>query len=284
MSQRIAALALALVSGAGVAALPAQTIREFSATRQTHGETQLRATVDLAAGTLRLGPGQPGALYRMELDYDAERFTPISTYTAATGAIHLGVRRIGSAGLRVSNKRQLEQRATVVFSPDVDLVVEARLEAVNAEMELGDLHLVGARITNGGSRTVVRFSTPNRIRCSTASFRSGAAEFNVYGLGNARCNVVRFEGGIGAATLDFGGTWSTDVALEATMAAGNLTLRLPSRVGVRMTMDNFLALVSPEGFQRDGKAYVTPGYGEAEHHLDIALTTSLGKISIEWIK
>jgi hypothetical protein len=95
---------------------------------------------------------------------------------------------------------------------------------------------------------------------------------------------VRFEGGVGAVTLDFGGTWSTDVSLEATMAAGNLTLRLPRTVGVRMTMDNFLALVSPDGFRRDGEAYVTPGFSEAAYHLDIALTTSLGKISIEWIK
>ena len=175
MINRSCGVLLALITGAGLA--HAQTMRSYSAARQVHGEAQLAATVELAAGSLRLAPGGASTLYHLEVIYDSDRFKPQSTYLAVTGEVTLGLQSIGGAGLRVSKAKHLDQAANVVFSPAVDLNLNVQLDAVHAELELGGFRLVGFMIRNGGSRTVVRFSQPNQVRCTRGDFRAGAAEF-----------------------------------------------------------------------------------------------------------
>ncbi len=281
MNRRIisAALTFALLAGS----VAAQEMRRYTVERQTHGETQLRVTLELAAGGLRLAPRPDDQLYRMELLYDSRRFVPRSDYDAATGHVTLGLRSIGSGGLRVSSAKQLEQTTAVWLNPGRDLALTAELDAVNAQLELGGLRLAALALKNGGSRTVARFSTPNRIRCGQADLRTGAAEFKVLGLGNSRCNIVRFYGGVGAVTLDFSGEWTNDMRLEATMAAGTLQLRLPRGLGVKLTSDNFLSLVAQPGMAKQDDAWLSEGYQDAARHLDIHLKTSLGGVSIEWL-
>ncbi len=251
MSGRLWGTLLVLSLGTGLA--HAQTMRSFSAARQVHGETNFTATIRLASGTLRLAPGGASLLYNMEVVYDADRFKPLGRFDPVASEVLLGLESIGGGGLRVSKAAQLDQAANVVLSSAVDLTFDAGLEAVNAELELGGMRLVSFSLRNGGSRTVVRFS-----------------------------HIV-FQGDVGAAMLDFSGTWRADMRLEASMAGGGLTIKLPRGLGVSMTADNFLALLDPQGFvERDGE-YTSQDYGEAERHLDISLKASLGQVKIEWI-
>jgi hypothetical protein len=262
----------------------AQTMRSFSAARQVHGETNLTATIRLASGRLRLAPGGASLLYNMEVVYDADRFKPLGTYDPVASEVVLGLESIGGGGLRVSKATQLDQAANLVLSSTVDLTLDARLEAVNAELELGGMRLVGFTLHNSGSRTVARFTQPNRVGCSRGEFQAGAAEFKVSGLGNSRCQIITFRGGVGTAMLDFSGSWRSDMQLEASMAAGSLTIKLPRGLGVKMATDNFLAILDPQGFvERDGE-YTSQNYAQADRHLDISLKTSLGQVKIEWIE
>ena len=89
-------------------------------------------------------------------------------------------------------------------------------------------------------------------------------------------------GGMGKVVLDFAGAWSSSSAVGVKMAVGEVTLRLPRRVGVRIMLDTFLASFEPAGLvARDG-GYESPGYGEADRRLDIAVTTAVGGVKIEW--
>ncbi len=274
-------LVLSLVAGTGLA--HGQTMRSFSSARQVHGETNLTATVRLASGTLRLAPGGASLLYNMKIVYDADRFKPLGIYDPVASEAVLGLESIGGGGLRVSKAAQLDQAANLVLSSAVDLTLDARLEAVNAELELGGMRLVAFTLHNNGSRTVARFTQPNRVGCLRGEFRAGAAEFKVSGLGNSRCRIIAFHGGVGRAMLEFSGSWRNDMRLEASMAAGGLTIKLPRGLGVRMTTDNFLAILDPQGFiERDGE-YVSQNYQQADRYLDISLKTSLGQVTVLWI-
>ena len=84
--------------------------------------------------------------------------------------------------------------------------------------------------------------------------------------------------------LDFAGAWTSSSQVDVSMALGELTLRLPRRVGVRITLDKFLATFEPEGLQRDGTSYVTAGYQTAARHLDIALTAAVGGVKVDWVE
>ncbi len=65
---------------------------------------------------------------------------------------------------------------------------------------------------------------------------------------------------MGKVTLDFDGPWTSTSKVAVKMAMGELTLRLPRRVGVRLTLDRFLASFDPAGLVRTGDAFESPGY------------------------
>ena len=278
---RTAIVVLALSLGAGSAA--AQGMRAFTTFRQLHGETRLQASLDYRAGGLRIAPGRATELYRMDASYDEERYLPTSDYDAAKGTVSLGIRPAGEGGLRVVSKRQLRQDANVAFSPAVDLDLDITLGAGNADLELGGLGLSELTMQAGASRAVIRFSQPNRSRCRFAEITAGAAEVTMLGLGNSRCDRIDFEGGVGKVTLDFDGVWTSSSLAAVKMAMGELTLRLPRRVGIRLTLDRFLASFDPAGLIRVGDGFESPGYDRAERRLDIEVTTAVGGVKVEWV-
>ena len=181
------------------------------------------------------------------------------------------------------SRNQLQQSATVAFSPSTELDLAVNLGAVDADVELGGLRLASLDLQTGASRTVVRFSQPNATRCRSAELTAGAAEVSVVGLGNSRCDRIVFEGGMGSVTLDFGGAWTSSAQVSVRMAMGELTLRLPRRLGVRITMDKFLSSFEPAGLVRQGNSFTTPGYDRADRTLDLEVTTAVGGVRVEWV-
>jgi cell wall-active antibiotic response 4TMS protein YvqF len=280
--RRVLLSLLALAFGASAAA--AQSMRPFSTYRQWHGETRLEARLDYAAGALRLAAGRPNELYRMDVLYDGERYVPVSAFDAARVGVGLGLRASGQGGLRVVSRNQLRQTASVTFSPRSDLALAVTLGAVDGDLELGGLRLTDLRLEAGASRATVRFSQPNAARCRTATLTAGAAELSVLGLGNSRCDRITFEGGVGRVTLDFGGAWTSSSQVAVKMALGEVALRLPRAVGVRITLDKFLASFEPQGMVRRGTSYLSPGYDQATRHLDIVVTTAIGGVTVDWLE
>ena len=278
---RVAIVALALSLGAGSAT--AQSMRAFTTFRQLHGETRLRADLDYRAGGLRIAPGRATELYRMDASYDEDRYRPTSDFDAARGVVSLGLRSAGEGGLRVISKRQLRQDANIAFSPAIDLALAITLGAVDADLELGGLSLSELTMQAGASQAVIRFSQPNRTRCRGAEITAGAAEVTMLGLGNSRCDRIDFEGGMGKVTLDFDGAWTSSSQATVKMAMGELTLRLPRRVGVRLKLDRFLASFDPAGLVRTGDGFESPGYANADRRLDIEVTSAVGGVKVEWV-
>ena len=275
-------LAMALMLGAADAG--AQSMRPFSTYRQWHGEPRLAARLEYAAGELRVGAGRPDELYRMDVSYDEDRFAPLSDFDASAGAVTLGVTAEKVGGVRVVSRNQLKQSAAVAFSPNSDLALDVELGAVVGDLDLGGLRITDLDLSAGASRATIRFTKPNGVRCRMARVRSGAAELAVTDLGNSRCDRIEFEGGVGKVTLDFGGTWTTSSRVAVTMALGEVTLRLPSEVGVSITLDKFLSSFEPEGLERSGTSYRSAGYDQSPRHLDISVSAAAGAVKVEWLK
>lgn len=274
--------ALILLLWAGTA--EGQEMRPFSTFRQLHGETRLTARLEYAAGNLQIAPSAATHLYRMDLAYDDGRYLPVSDYDAQSGTVLLGLRPAGQGGVRVVSRTQLSQVAAVGLSPRVNLALALSLGAAEAQVELGGLRVTSLDVKTGASRTVIRFSRPNAVRCQQALFSAGAAEVSILGLGNSRCDEIEFEGGVGKVTLDFGGVWSSSSRVEIKMAMGELTLRLPRNAGVRLRMDKFLSSFEPVGLVQQGQVFESRNYAEAERHLDLDLTTAMGGVNVEWVE
>jgi len=219
----------------------------------------------------------------MQLDYDADRFIPLSRYDEQTGEVALGLDRIGSAGLRVSREEHLKQSAVIEFPRTVDLALDLQLGAVDADLELGGLRLSTVRLASTGSRTVTRFSKPNPRSCEWLRLNAGATDFAATGLGNSRCREIEFSGGVGAVDLDLTGSWTEDARVTVEFTVGELTLTLPQDVGFSLTMDRFLSRFEPEGFTRSGNTYRSQNYDQAQRKVEIHLTSNACGVRVKWV-
>jgi hypothetical protein len=276
-------LALAL----GVASAPlltAQEMRDYSVSRQRHGEGRLDARLDFVAGTINVGAGSPDVLYAMQLRYDPERFTPVSRFDAGDGSLALGIENAGKSGLRVASRAQLTQTASVLLNPAVLISLEANLGAANARLELGGIRLRDLHIESGATQATLSFSRPNQIRCSSMTIEAGAAELLLDRLGNSRCGQIRISGGMGQMTLDLRGAWGQPSDVSVKMTVGKLRLRIPRSLGVRVRSERFLSSFPSEGWTRSGDVLLSPGYASASQHVDLALETALGDVGVEWVR
>ncbi len=133
---RALAASLALCA-APVLSLAGQTMQHAGASRQLLDQTALHATVTFAAGNLTITPGPTALLYKMDVDYDGERFTPVSRWEASTQSVELGLRASGEGGLRVSNREHLAQSAVIEFSREIPLSLDATIGARRGRARAG---------------------------------------------------------------------------------------------------------------------------------------------------
>jgi hypothetical protein len=262
----------------------AQTWRTVTSARQLHGERELSVEVEYGAGLFRVTPGAAGELYRVEMRYDEDKFTPVRTFDATAGTLRVGVR--GREGVRVSlndNRRGEDSPfLDLGLSPDIPLSLDLQLGAVESDVELGGLALQRVHYETGASATHLRFSRPNPIACTEMVLEAGAAEFEARQLANANCARVSFDGGVGRVTMDFTGTWRQSMVADVNVGFGTLDLRLPRDVGVEVHLSRFLASFDAAGFQKRGDVYYSANWASARQKLTLHVNASIGGVQVAW--
>ena len=274
----------ALLAAASLAAArpsAAQTWQTLTSARQRHGETQLTVVVNYAAGEFRLGAAPAGTLYRMDLRYDEDRFTPLREYDVQAGRLRVGARgrggRVESVGRR---KGDPTPSLDLQLAPDIPLALDLELGAVKSAVDLGGLALRSVRYRTGASETTLRFSRPNPEPCSELAIEAGAAAFHAWSLGNAGCRSVRLEGGVGDVTLDFSGAWQGAMSADLSVALGTLTLMLPRDAGVAVHLSRFLASFDQAGFVKRGDTWYSAGYESARRRLVLHVSATFGAVRV----
>jgi hypothetical protein len=272
-----------LVASAAAPSLSAQAMRNFTASRAVAGEKLVRASLDFHGGNVTVSPATSDELFHVLMRYDAERFVPVQDYEPRTGILHLGLRPVGATGVRVTSRAQLAQSAEFSFARDVPLMLSANFGAAEATLDLGGLTLNELDVHASATRGQVDFDVPNRGTCRLASFSITAGQLEVRRLANAGCYQVRVEGAAGNAILGFDGVWRRDVTLVVDMSMGGLTLRLPRGTGVRLTTSRFLTTLNTEGLLKQEDGWISAGFAQAPHKLNVELKTSVGRVNLEWI-
>jgi hypothetical protein len=246
--------------------------------RQLHDSGAHQVSVHYGAGRLSLHAAGAPLLYDMRLRYDAERTTPLHSYSAATRRLDLGVRKQNLRFRDDQNPAELR----LDLADRVPLNLSLELGAVEADLDLSRLRLTNFEVESGASETTLRFDTPNPARMRSLRIEVGAASVTATRLANANTRDIRVHGGVGSVDLDFSGNWTQDVALAVDMAVGGVRVRVPSDVGVRVEMETLLASFDHAGLvERDG-AYVSENWDSAPYKLRIKAETTLGKFELDW--
>jgi hypothetical protein len=270
-------LLVAIATAASVA--EGQTWRSLDVSRQLHDSSEHRIRVQYAAGRFSLRPTAEPVLFTMQLKYDDERMRPVHEYDAATRRATLGVEGDGARWKNIRGGEHSEMR--LALSTAVPLDLDLRLGATEARVDAGGLSLNRLRVETGAADAVLDFSSPNRSRLRRLDVQLGAAGFVITNLGNANVDYISVEGGVGSVDLDFGGAITEDVVVDANVALGKFSLRLPHDVGVRVEVKKLLASFDHPGLTKRGDAYYSSNWDDARVRMRVRAETVFGAIEID---
>ncbi len=277
-----------------------QEWHDFRAARQADGIEELEVQLVYGAGRLSVAPSRAPFLYEAMLRYDAERFEPLRDWSrdGSRGRLRLAVSSIpddddgSQTTVRLDDwdiEFDLEDlprdgdesgEVDLRLHPLVPTSLEIGVGAAQTRLDLGGLTITSLEFATGASDARLSFDEPNRTRMELLSLKSGAAKFRGEGLGNARFDRMQFHGFVGDVVLDFSGEWTASAEAEIKMALGELVIRVPSDIGVRIVRSGF-ASVTAEDFEKVGDAYLSPNWTSAPIKLEINLTAGIGTVEVE---
>lgn len=253
-----------------------QSWRTLTESRQITEERELDVRIEYAAGQFTVRRADEGVLYRMSLRYDEDDFEPVVRYRE--GSLRVGIDgrdrkiRVGKGG--AAGHLDLD------LAPSLPMDLRMEFGAVRAELDLGGLALTHLEMTTGASETLLDVSRPNPVSLDVAELKVGAAQFEARRLGNLNAARIAVDAGVGDITLDLTGRWQRNATLTVDMGVGSLELRVPESLGVRLRKDSFLTAVDAGDLEKDGDTYVSPGYDQAQWHLDVDIDAAFGKIAV----
>jgi hypothetical protein len=108
---------------------------------------------------------------------------------------------------------------------------------------------------------------------------TGAGVINL-NLSDLDLSTLQVETQAGTTSLDLSGNWDHDVTAAITGGVGELSITLPSEIGVRVNMDTALVSVTTTGLEKDGDGYVNQAYGTAPNTLTLDLQTGIGSVKL----
>jgi hypothetical protein len=243
---------------------------------------RVRATVKFGGGELDVSGGGE-SLLRGEFVYNVEELEPEVTYDVQDGQGELLVKH-GSDPIRLDqlalpDRGELRNEWTLAFSEDVPLDLQLDVGASYGKIELGGLMLENLDLTMGAADLQLGFDRPNSERLRSFHIYSGAAKLELSELGNANLERLTFDGGLGTYHFDFGGDWQQSADVRILAGASQVTLRLPTEVGVRVCPGD-MHREHMDGLQELDGCFVNSLYGKADITLDIDLDLGLGKVEI----
>ncbi len=242
----------------------------FGSLHVSKGESEKILIADAAAGN----SSDP----RMEIDYDIRN--RIGYMDIVLGE-NEGDHERGKGSFKISNfdggTWYLKFSNTVPISFDVELGVG------NGDFDLSGLQVKDFTLSTGASDVSLSFDEPNKTFIENLSIESGVSKFNGHKLGNANFKRFRFQGGVGAYTLDFGGNITSEVDVDVDVGLGVMTIIIPSNVGARLFYEK--SWVSRLDCDRDflsvsDNEYETENYDSAEGKMNIRIDSGLGSIKV----
>lgn len=258
----------------------AQSWRTMHSARQLWDREPLDVQIRYGAGELRVEPATGPMLYELEMRYDERRWTPLTEYDPERRSLRLGLESRGRA-------RNINgdggSHARFALTREVPLDLDLEFGAGEADLELGGISLRRLQVSTGASATSIRFGAPNPVRAERVEIQAGAAALTVTGLGNTRARTIDFKGGVGSTTLDFTGAWDGDSRASVQMGLGEIRLRLPRGIGVRLNKSSFLTSFDSQGLIKQGSSFYSRDWETAQHRITIDLDAAIGSVAVEWV-
>lgn len=252
-------LTLIVVSFVATACIPIRGVRVGDL--QTETQTVELDDADSVAVEIQMGAGvldvSGGAneLLEASFTYNVEELNPRATYDGGTLEVKDSDVDEGIESLFDLDKYRNEW--DLKLNEDVPMQMEINLGAGPSHLALGTLALTTLDINGGAGNVELDLS------------------------GSPSLSQLDFGMGAGEVTIDLTGNWLNDLDARIGGGLGDLNLRLPGDVGVRIEVETGVGRVDVNGLTRDGDTYTNDAYGTSDITLRIDVDGGVGQINLD---
>ncbi len=218
------------------------------------GETT-EVRLEMGAGKLDLRGGAT-KLLEGTVRYNVEKWKPTITRTGN----QLEITQNDYSAIDLTGRDIINEWTLQLGNSPIDLEIAAG--AYEGTLDLSGIPITDLRISDGASKATVKFDSLNPTSMGRLTYKTGASEVDLEGLGNANVAEVVFEGGAGSYTLDFSGDLQQDLSVRLSAGMSNVRLVVPEDANVRVIVGGGLSNVSVGGtWTIDNDTYERSGKG-----------------------
>lgn len=169
------------------------------------------------------------------------------------------------------------------FSDAIPISFDIQLGVGRGDFNLTGLVVKDFNLSAGASDVTLAFDEANKGSIDNINIETGVSKFDARSLGNANFKRLRFQGGVGAYTLDFGGNLNSEVDVDVEVGLGVLTILVPTKVGAKVFYEkSWVSRVDvDQDFRPSGEnEYVSDNYGSVPGKMNIRIDSGLGSIKV----
>ena len=250
----LAAIAIALFAATGCdEGARIGDLQTKSETIELGDADSVTVEIEMGAGELDVSGGT-GELLEATFTYNVDELDPKATYSDDRLLVQHGDAK-GGIGTFL-DLDDFRNEWDLRFNEDVPMEMSIDLGAGRTNLTLGSLAL------------------------SSLDINAGAGDVDLDLSGSQSLNQLDYDMGTGKVTLDLTGDWQSDLDAAIRGGVGDLTLKLPSDVGVHIEVDTGIGSIDTSGLSKDGDTYINDVYGESDVTLRINIDGGVGKIDL----
>lgn len=282
------ALTAVLLSGCMIPIPTVQPLTKINLVEETRvvarqGAERASVHLRLLSKQLTVRSASDVELLRGRFSYNVEEWAPKIRERVDDRALRVDVDQGMGNQIPIGKQQGYENAWTVELTTGLPLDLDIDMGAGQADLDMTGLALDGLSVTSGSTDLSLAFNAPNAHPLGSLALTAGTGRMVATGLGNANFDTLSVFGGAGRVDLDFSGTFARSAVADVKAGAGQIEIRVPARLGVRVTFTGLLPVGTVEtvGFQEQGEdVYTNDAYGQATETLTIKVTSGVGAISL----
>ena len=228
-------------------------------------------SIEMGSGELEISGGGAG-LVDGSVRYNVEKWQPAVTTDGSRVEIIQG----SEGSIDIPDRNVINEWNLHLGNTPIDLQIKAG--AYQGTLDLSGVPITNLRVSDGASRATVKFDSLNPARMEQLTYKTGASQVDLEGLGNANATKILIEGGAGSYTLDFSGNLQQDISVRLSAGISNVRINVPENARVRVEIGGGLSNVSVGGtWTTTGDVYERNGSGPL---IDIKIDMGLGNLEL----
>lgn len=261
--------------------------RSFHKEIPCSGERALKVTLNAGFGDVAVSRGKPEAL--MIADINTNNDAEIGNVIDYVHHGDIGYLTINTNADASTKKHSIEfngfnsNSLDLKFSESLPISFEFGLGLGKGDLDLTGLDVKDLKISAGASSVRLVFDKLNKSVIEDLTIESGLSKFDGERLCNANFNRLKFEGGVGSYSLDFGGDLKKEVDANIEVGFGSLTITIPSAIGVKVLPEkNWMSHIDMDHdlSEQESDTYYSPNYRTAAGKINMHIVVGLGSVKI----